>query len=301
MTKKIAALAVITLAIAAGVFSSGGVSAQSLPSGPYIYFGTATVNSLPVPDGFSIYAEMGTYRSEPVKVSGGEFFSLTVAPASGIFNNQTIRFFLDGEPAIETDKYRPSGVPIIKANFSLNFAKLPDPTPTPSPIPTDTPTPAPIPPTPIFTPTPTVAEPMTFAAGLVIVTGGFLPPDSVLTARIGDAYESAPSAILTSDGQFGGLVVDPKDNSFIGQDIGFYINGQAARTMIPFESGGLRRQFDIIFTAEFPTPTPTPEPSPTPKPMPTPTETPTTVMTTDGRTTAIRGAGDVQNGHLQPE
>ena len=84
---------------------------------------------------------------------------------------------------------------------------------------------------------------MTFAAGLVIVTGGFLPPDSVLTARIGDAYESAPSAILTSDGQFGGLVVDPKDNSFIGQDIGFYINGQAARTMIPFESGGLRRQF----------------------------------------------------------
>ena len=294
MTKKIAALAVIALAIAAGVFSSGGVSAQSLPSGPYIYFGTATVNSLPVPDGFSIYAEMGTYRSEPVKVSGGEYFSLTVAPSEGTFNNQTIRFFLDGEPAIETDTYRPSGVPIIKANFSLNFAKLPDPTPTPSPIPTDTPTPAPITPTPIFTPTPTVAEPMTFAAGLVIVTGGFLPPDSVLTARIGDAYESAPSAILTSDGQYGGLIVDPKDNSFIGQDIGFYINGQAARTMIPFESGGLRRQFDIIFTAEFPTPTPTPEPSPTPKPMPTPTETPTTVMTTDGRTTAIRGAGDVR-------
>ena len=294
MTKKIAAMAVIALAIAAGVFSSGGVSAQSLPSGPYIYFGTATVNSLPVPDGFSIYAEMGTYRSEPVKVSGGEYFSLTVAPSEGTFNNQTIRFFLDGEPAIETDRYRPSGVPIIKGDFSLNFAKLPDPTPTPSPIPTDTPTPAPIPPTPIATPTPTVAEPMTFAAGLVIVTGGFLPPDSVLTARIGDAYESAPSAILTSDGQYGGLVVDPKDNSFIGQDIGFYINGQAARTMIPFESGGLRRQFDIIFTAEFPTPTPTPEPSPTPKPMPTPTETPTTVMTTDGRTTAIRGAGDVR-------
>ena len=294
MTKKIAAMAVIALAIAAGVFSSGGVSAQSLPSGPYIYFGTATVNSLPVPDGFSIYAEMGTYRSEPVKVSGGEYFSLTVAPSEGTFNNQTIRFFLDGEPAIETDRYRPSGVPIIKGDFSLNFAKLPDPTPTPSPVPTDTPTPAPITPTPIATPTPTVAEPMTFAAGLVIVTGGFLPPDSVLTARIGDAYESAPSAILTSDGQYGGLVVDPKDNSFIGQDIGFYINGQAARTMIPFESGGLRRQFDIIFTAEFPTPTPTPEPSPTPKPMPTPTETPTTVMTTDGRTTAIRGAGDVQ-------
>jgi hypothetical protein len=294
MTRTVAALAVLALAVAAGVFSSGSLSAQGLPSGPYIYFGTATVNALPVPDGFSIYAEMGTYRSEPVEVSDGEYFSLTVAPVEGTFNNQTIRFFLDGEPAIETDTYRPSGVPIIKSGFSLNFAKLPDPTPTPSPIPTDTPTPAPILPTPISTPTPTVAEPMTFAAGLVIVTGGILPPDAVLTARIGDTYESAPSAILTSDGQYGGLIVDPKDNSFIGQDVGFYINGEAARTTIPFESGGLRRQFDIIFTAAFPTPTPTPEPSPTPKPIPTPTETPTSTMTTDGRTTTAQGAGDVQ-------
>ena len=290
MTKAIAAMAVIALAIAAGVFSTGSIYAQSLPSGPYIYFGTASVNGLPVPDGFSIYAEMGTYRSEPVEVTNGEYFSLTVAPTSGVFNNQTIRFFLDGEPAIETDKYRASGVPIIKGGFSLNFARLPDPTPTPSPVPTDTPTPAPITPTPISTPTPTVAVPMTFAAGLVIVTGGVLPPDAVLTARIGDAYESAPSAILTSDGQFGGLVVDPKDNSFIGQDVGFYINGEPARTTIPFESGGLRRQFDIIFTADFSTPTP----SPTPDIAPTPTETPASTMTTDGQTIAIRGAGDVQ-------
>ena len=134
---------------------------------------------------------------------------------------------------------------------------------------------------------------MTFAAGLVIVTGGILPPDAALTARIGDAYESEPSAILTSDGQYGGLIVDPKDNSFIGQDIEFYVSGQAARTTIPFESGGLRRQFDIIFTVEFPTPTPTP----TPDLAPTPTETPTSTMTTNGGVTAIRGgAGDVQTG-----
>ena len=290
MTKAIAATAAIALAIAVGVLSTGSLSAQSLPSGPYIYYGTASVNGLPVPDGFSIYAEMGTYRSESVEVSNGEYFSLTVAPTEGVFNNETIRFFLEGVPAIETDMYRPSGIPVIKTDFSLNFAKLPDPTPTPSPIPTDTPTPAPILPTPVFTPTPTVAEPMTFAAGLVIVTGGVLPPDAVLTARIGDTYESDPSAILTPDGQYGGLVVDPKDNSFIGQDVGFYVNGEAARTTIPFESGGLRRQFDIIFTADFSTPTPTP----TPQLEPTPTETPATTMTTDGRTTSIRGAGDGQ-------
>ena len=292
MTKAIAAMAVIALAVAAGAFPTGSLNAQGVPS-PYIYYGAAFVDGSPVPDGFSIYAELGSYISEPVKVSGGRYESLVVVAPEGTLTDPTIRFFLEGVPSIETDEYRPRGAPWIRDDFNLNFAKLPDPTPTPSPVPTDTPTPAPIPPTPVSTPTPTVAEPMTFAAGLVIVTGGVLPPDAVLTARIGDAYESAPSAILTSDGQYGGLVVDPKDNSFIGQDIGFYISGQAARTTIPFESGGLRRQFDIIFTVDFPTPTPTPEPSPTPNPIPTPTETPTSTMTTDGQTTTIRGVGDV--------
>lgn len=290
MRKLVAAMAVIALAIVAGAYSTGSLSAQSLPSGPYIYFGTASVNSLPVPDGFSIYAEIGTYRSEPVKVSGGSYASLNVNPVGGALNDQTIRFFLDGEPAIETDMYRPSGVPVIKGNFALNFARLPEPTPTPSPVPTDTPIPAPVPPTPVSTPTPTVAEPMTFAAGLVIVTGGgSLPPDAVLTARIGDSYESAPAAILTPDGQYGGLVVDPKDNSFIGQDVEFYINGEAARTTIPFESDGLRRQFDIIFTADFSTPTPVP----TVRPEPTPTPTPASVMTAREGTTNIRGVANV--------
>ena len=290
MRKLIAAIAAIALAVVAGVFSTGNLSAQSLPSGPYIYFGTATVNSLPVPDGFSIYAEVGTYKSEPVQVSSGSYASLTVNPVGPAFSNQTIRFFLDGVPAIETDTYRPSGVPVIKGDFNLNFAMLPEPTPTLTAVPTDTPTPSPATPTPVFTPTPTIAEPMTFAAGLVIVTGGVLPAEAVLTARIGDSYESAPSAILTSDGQYGGLVVDPKNNSFIGQDVGFYINGQAARTTIPFESGGLRRQFDIVFTADFSTPTP----SPTPDVEPTPTETPTTSMSIVGDTTTIRGTGDGQ-------
>ncbi len=289
MRKLVAAVTVIALAIVAGVISTGSLSAQGLPSGPYIYYGTATVNSLPVPDGFSIYAEVGTYRSEPVEVSDGSYASLSVNPLDGVFNNETVRFFLDGVPSIETDTYRPSGIPVIKPDFHLNFAKLPEPTPTPSPVPTDTPTPAPIPPTPVSTPTPTVAEPMTFAAGLVIVTGGVLPPEAVLTARIGDSYESAPSAILTTDGQYGGLVVDPIDNSFIGQDVGFYINGQPARTTIPFESGGLRRQFDIIFTADLSTPTPLP----TVRPEPTPTATPASVMTVEGRTTTIKGTADV--------
>ena len=272
----------------AAMLSAGESSAQGVPPIPAVYSGIVTADGAPVPDGFQIYARIGsTYQSEPVTVADGEYEVLTVAPPNANFAGQVVTFFIEDIQAAEIDTWV-SGK--FDTNFDLSFAQLPEPTPTPSPIPTDTPTPAPIPPTPIATPTPTVAEPMTFAAGLVIVTGGVLPPDATLTARIGNAYESAPSAILTSDGQFGGLVVDPKENSFIGQDVGFYINSQAARTTIPFESGGLRRQFDIIFTADFSTPTP----SPTPELAPTPTETPTTSMTTVGNTTTIRGAGDAQ-------
>ena len=134
MTKAIAAMTVIAFAIAAGVFSNGSANAQGVPS-PYIYYGAAFANGVPVPDGFSIYAEMGSYRSEPVTVSNGRFESLVVAPTTGVFNNETVRFFLEGVPAIETDIFRRAGAPVIKPDFNLNFAKLPDPTPTPSPVP----------------------------------------------------------------------------------------------------------------------------------------------------------------------
>ena len=274
--------------LVAAVLFAGESSAQGVPPIPAVYSGIATAAGIPVPDGYQIYARIGsTYESEPVMVADARYESLTVAPPSSNFAGQLITFHIEDEQAVETDLWV-SGK--FDTNFDLSFAQLPVPTPTPSPVPTDTPTPAPIPPTPISTPTPTVAEPMTFAAGLVIVTGGgTLPPGAVLTARIGDSYESAPSAILTTDGQYGGLVVDPEDNSLIGEDVGFYINGQAARTTIPFESGGLRRQFDIIFTADFSTPTP----SPTAPPEPTPTATPASVMIVEDGTTTISGSANV--------
>lgn len=277
-----------TVVLVVAMLFAGESSAQSVPPIPAVYSGIATAAGSAVPDGYQIFARIGSaYQSEPVTVADGMYESLTVAPPNSNFAGRLITFYIEDIQAAETDTWV-SGK--FDSRFDLSFAMLPLPTPTPSPVPTDTPTPAPIPPTPISTPTPTVAEPMTFAAGLVIVTGGVLPPDAVLTARIGDTYESAPSAILTTDGQYGGLVVDPENNSFIGEDVEFYINGQAARTTIPFESGGLRRQFDIVFTADFSTPTP----SPTPDVEPTPTETPTTSMSIVGDTTTIRGTGDGQ-------
>ena len=275
------------VALTAVALSIGESAAQNVPQFPAVYSGIATAAGVPVPDGFQIHARIGsTYRSEPVTVSDGQYRFLTVAPLDSSSVDQTITFFIDDIAAAETDSYKPGE---FKNSFDLSFPNLPEPTPTPSPIPTDTPTPAPIPPTPIHTPTPTVAEPMTFAAGLIIVTDGVLPPDAVLTARIGETYESPPSAILTSDGQYGGLIVDPKDNGFIGQEVRFFISGQPARTTIPFESGGLRRQFDIIFTADLSTPTPLP----TVRPEPTPTPTPASVMTAEGGTTTIRGTANV--------
>ena len=280
-------LLAVAVAVVAATLSLGETSAQAIPPIPAVYSGTATAAGAQVPDGYQIVARIGAqYQSEPATVMGGRYQFLTVAPQELEGGASTITFYLGDVMADQTAQW---AVATVDLNFNLTFAQLPPPTPTPSPIPTDTPTPAPVPPTPIHTPTPTVAEPMTFSTGLVIVTGGVLPRDAVLTARIGDTYESAPAEILTTAGQYGGLLVDPKDNSFIGQDVGFFINGMAARTTVPFESGGLRNKFDIIFTIDFSTPTPTPPPTPTPEPTPEPTATPTSMMTAERGMVSIEG------------
>ena len=162
------------VALIAVVLSIGETSAQGVPPIPAVYSGIATAAGVPVPDGYLIYARIGSvYQSEPVAVSDGQYKFLTVAPPDTNFTGKLITFIIEDITATETDTWS-SGK--FDSNFDLSFPKLPEPTPTPSPIPTDTPTPSPIPPTPISTPTPTVAEPMTFAAGLVIVTGGVLTP-----------------------------------------------------------------------------------------------------------------------------
>ena len=285
MSRKL--LLAVAVAVAAAATSLSETSAQGIPPIPAVYSGTAAAAGAQVPDGYQIVARIGnTYESEPVTVIGGRYPFLTVAPQELGGGTHTITFHLGDVIADQTARW---AVASVDLNFNLTFSSLPPPTPTPSPVPTDTPTPAPVPPTPIATATPTVAVPMTFSTGLVIATAGVLPPNAVLTARIGNLYQSDPAEILTSAGQYGGLLVDPKDNSLIGQDIEFYINGIAARTTVQFESGGLRNKFDIVFTIDFSTPTPTPPPTPTPTPSPTPTPTPTSMMTVGGQAITIEG------------
>ena len=285
---------ILTLAIA--TFPSDTFAQGGIPPGGIIYYGNATVDGEPVPDGHTIIGRVGDYESKPVTVDTvdgrkGVYAALSVA-ADASLSGQEVTFFLGDIQANETDTYEPHGIPVIKTGFNLTFSALPAPTPTPTLTPepgapsSDTPQPAPtsapVPPTPTSppaptpSPTPKVAEPMVFISGLVFVQGmSQAPAGSILVARIGDGYQSEPAAAIATDGTYGGLVVDPGDISFEGGEIRFFLNGIPARTTAVYQSGKLERTFDILFT-DYPTPVPTntPMPAPTDTPVPTPTHTP---------------------------
>ena len=268
-------------ALAAAVFASDAF-AQAPPPFPFLYKGTAkTSDGAAVPDGLTIFAIVGDYRSEPVEVENGRFRDLTVAPESSAFFNKTIIFVLWDVEADQTDTFTRVGFPDFRT-LDLTFPRLPDPTPTPTVLttPTATPTHTPVPTaTPVYTPTPSAAEPMTFVSGFVVVSGAPVPADSMLTATIG-GYDSAPVSVA-SDGGYSGLFVDPQNISLIGQPIDFYMNGHRARTTSTYASGAFKRDFDILVVG-LPTPTatsvpPTPTETPVPQtvtPTATPTETP---------------------------
>lgn len=271
-------LVAVALAVAIALAASGAanrVSAQSPPSGPYIYSGAVSVNGQPAPDGYMIHATVGDYQSEPVTIMGGRYEGLAVVPAGTQYNRQTITFYLGNVPANETDEYHLSGLPVPKPSFDLTFPSLPVPTPTPT---------VEAPPTATPTATPEVPAAMVFASGNVFLTrGGTLPEGAQLTARIG-SYTSEPASILTEEGLFADLVVDPQDGNAAGQNILFFIDAKAARTTAIFSGGQTERNFDIVFTVPFPTATPiatnTPEPTATPLPTATPEPTATPVPPT---------------------
>ena len=280
-------LAVIALAIALAASAlagaAGAVSAQ-VPPGPFIYSGTANANGQPVPDGYQIHAAVGDYVSAPVPVSGGKYGGLAVFPEGQNYHNQTVTFHLGDVPAAETDIFQISGVPVPKVDWILTFPRLPLPTPTPNP--------ANIPPA----PTPEIPPAMIFTSGNVVLAGGGIMPEGAqLTAWV-RGYTSAPASILTAEGKFADLVVDPQDNNVLGRHILFFIDGKAATTTAQFVPGATLSNFDIVFTAplttQIPTsalaPSPTPTPTPTPiTPTPTPTNTPTPTPITPTNTPTI--------------
>lgn len=260
-------LAVVVSTAAAAVMADTAI-AQELPPLPFFYSGIATVGGANVPDGYSIFAKIGTYQSKPSTLKEGNgFYRVTVAPPNSTFNNKNVTFYLEGIQAKETDTFKVTGLPVLKQNFNLTFPALPTPTPTPSPTPTNTPT---------ITPTPQVAHPAAYA-GLIVVAAGEVPENANLIARIG-SYESWQARI--EGGSYSNLVVDPQDFSLIGTTIEFYLNGFKSRTTDIYRGGRTAgvTNLDLIFVG-LPTPTSTPAPTATLVPTYTPTQVPTATAT----------------------
>ena len=243
------------------------VFGQSPPPLPSIYSGTVTVAGETAPDGIIIFAMIGDYISPSVTVTNGRYVGLTIGPPNVSFAGQVVTFHIETVQADETAKFIAYSLPVVVSSFNLSFPNLPIPTPTVTPTPTQT---------------PIVAAPASYS-GLVFVSGGEIPGNAQMLARIGSDYESHPVLVNPNTGEYG-LFIDPLDINLVGRTVEFFINGVKARTTVIYESGVSNRNLDVIFT-DFPTPIPTETPVvPTVTPIPietpiTPTETPALTAT----------------------
>ena len=240
---------------------------QAMRPLPTIYSGTVTVAGETAPDGIIIFAMLGDYISPSVTVTNGRYVGLTIGPPNVSFAGQVVTFHIETVQADETAKFIAYSLPVVVSSFNLSFPNLPIPTPTVTPTPTQT---------------PIVAAPASYS-GLVFVSGGEIPGNAQLLARIGSDYESHPVLVNPNTGEYG-LFIDPLDINLVGRTVEFFINGVKARTTVIYESGVSNRNLDVIFT-DFPTPIPTETPVvPTVTPIPietpiTPTETPALTAT----------------------
>ena len=265
----------------------------AIPAFPMSFSGTASVAGNPIPDCTYLFAMVGESMSGFRPIVDGKYNNLTIGAKERSADGQPITFHLSEDVvAAETFTYiyfpGPPDPPsqAFKTGIVLTFPHLVTPSPTPSPVPEDTPTavapvvptPTPVVPTmtpvivePTNTPTPLTAQPAIYSGPLTIAGLATIPPGSVLTARIGTAYESLPAAIVGQSYQ--NLVIAPGSSSFIGQPIEFFLNGFKSVSLDTFESGARKSDFEVIFIGY---PTPTAEPTPTPEPTPLPTAEPAT-------------------------
>ncbi len=239
-------------------------SAQGLPPMPFIYSGSATIDGTPVPNGYTVHAQVGEYTSMPVAITGGRYALLSVTPSDSSFSGTEISFFMADVAANEKEVFVLAGTPVMNLNFDLTFPNLPVPTPTPTPIP----------PTP--TETPRVALPAAYS-GTIIVAGMPVPENATLVARIGGDYESLPAVVDRTTGAYSNLVIAPNEFNLLGRTVTFFLNGVASEMIDTYRNGAFVGNFALIFTGlPMPTPTPTATPMPTNTPVPTtvPTNTP---------------------------
>ena len=240
------------------IFSSNNLNASTAL--PMQFSGSASLeDGSPVPDGYKVVAKVLDFQVYPSTVNNGKYWALTVGPSGDSYVGATINFYLcylgsdcteqGNILANESTPYLASSGFTVKNDFNLTFPSLPVPPPTPTPI-------------------VTVAQASTYS-GFIIVADSVMPSGAQLIAKIGD-YVSEPAVIAAPF--YLDLIVDPKDLSFVGSTVEFYLNGFKARTTTTFISGE-QKSIDIIIVG-YPQPTPTPvPPTATPVPHP-PTPTP---------------------------
>ena len=245
------------------IFSTNNVSASTAL--PMQFSGSASLDDgTSVPDGYKVVAKVLDFQVYPSTVRNGQYWALTVGPSGDSYVGATINFYLcyigsdctesGNVLANESTLFLASSGLTVKNDFNLTFPSLPVPPPTPTPIVTE-------------------LKASTYS-GFIIVADSVLPSGSQLIAKIGD-YVSEPAKIAAPF--YIDLIVDPKDLSFDGSTVEFYLNGYKARTTTSFVSGQ-QKSLDIIVVG-YPQPTPTPVP-PTATPVPptaTPEPTPTPI------------------------
>ena len=144
----------------------------------------------------------------------------------------------------------------------LHFSDMPVATPTPTPIP------------PTLTPTPVIIQP-SFISGEIVSgsSGDYAGAGLKLYAVIND-YTS--ETVEIEEGLYK-IVIDPKYDYYIGEEIEFILEGIKALTTHRFVAGEFNKEVNLIFPSIPATPVP-PTPTsipPTPKPsVPEPTRTP---------------------------
>ena len=213
------------------IYSFNTVSAATAL--PMQFSGSASLNDgSPVPDGYKVVAKVSDFQVYPSTVKNGKYWALTVGPPGDSYIGATINFYLcyigsdctnvGNVLANETILYAASPGLTVKNDFDLTFPSLPLPPPTPTPVITE-------------------SQPSTYS-GFIIVADSVLPSGSQLIAKIGD-YVSEPAFIAAPF--YLDLIVDPKDLSFVGSTVEFYLNGFKARTTTIFISGE-QKSIDII-------------------------------------------------------
>ena len=269
MKPRLIVLAVVLLAMASvvGGYSNPSVISAQVPTPvntpiprsalppplPALYLGTITAAGQPVPDGMILVGRIGNYETPPVIIEDGRYDVLKVTPPDGSFIGKALTFHLGDVEADQRSVFQPGQAHHF---FNLTFATLPEATPTP------------------------VIAPSVYS-GEIVVAGGFVADGSILIAQVGN-FQSPPAAIIA--GAYQNLVLNPSDDSLIGQPVRFILNGVESLppTPLQFFNPGTFSTVNLIYLSQ-PELTPTPiAPTETPEPpTPEPTEVPPTPAPTD--------------------